>query len=46
MTKQEAINIKVIKTDDNCQECKKDWTKCGKCPVMIKWVKELKQSRK
>jgi len=28
------------KTDDKCQECKKDWTGCGKCPVMIEWVKE------
>ena len=29
-----------MKTDDKCQECKKDWTKCDKCPVMIEWVKE------
>lgn len=31
-----------MKTDDKCQECKKDWTKCGKCPVMMKWIKERK----
>lgn len=41
MVKQE--NIKVIKTDDNCQKCKKDWTKCGRCPVMMKWVEEIRQ---
>lgn len=31
-----------MKTDDRCKECKKDWTKCGKCPVMMEWVKEHK----
>ena len=30
-----------MKTDDRCKECKKDWTKCGKCPVMMKWVVEM-----
>jgi len=40
--KQESINIKVMKIDDKCQECKKDWTKCGRCPVTIKWIKEHK----
>ena len=39
MTKQESINIKDM-TDYRCKECKKDWTKCSKCPVMMKWVKE------
>ena len=29
--------------DDKCQECKKDWTKCAKCPVMMKWIKEHKE---
>lgn len=29
-----------MKTDDRCKECKKDWTKCSRCPVMMKWVKE------
>ena len=33
-----------IVTDDKCQDCKKDWTKCAKCPVMMKWVKEHKAS--
>lgn len=28
--------------DDRCKECKKDWTKCGTCPVMMQWVKEHK----
>ena len=28
--------------DDKCQECKKDWTKCTKCPVMMEWVKKQK----
>ncbi len=27
---------------DKCQECKKDWTKCSRCPVMMNWVKENK----
>ena len=31
-----------MKTDDKCKKCKKDWTKCGRCPVMMKWVKEHK----
>lgn len=31
-----------MKTDDKCQECKKDWTKCGRCPVSMEWVKEMK----
>ena len=31
-----------MKTDDRCKECKKDWTNCGKCPVMMDWVKEHK----
>lgn len=30
-------------TDDRCKECKKDWTKCAKCPVMMKWIKEHKE---
>lgn len=29
-----------VKTDNKCQECEKDWTKCTTCPVMMKWVKE------
>lgn len=28
--------------DDECKKCKKDWTKCGKCPVMMKWVREVR----
>ena len=29
-------------TDHRCKECKKDWTKCSRCPVMMKWVKSIK----
>jgi hypothetical protein len=29
-------------TDEQCENCKKDWTKCGTCPVMMQWVKEHK----
>lgn len=29
-------------TIEQCESCTKDWTKCGTCPVMIKWVKEHK----
>ena len=28
---------------DKCKECKKDWTKCGRCPVTIEWLKEQKE---
>ena len=31
-----------MKIDDRCKECKKDWTKCGRCPVMMKWVRSIK----
>lgn len=27
---------------EQCENCKKDWTKCGTCPVMMQWVKEHK----
>lgn len=42
---QEFVPNKVSTTaesDDKCQSCEKDWTKCGTCPVMMKWVKEMK----
>lgn len=32
----------VTPTDNKCQECKKDWTKCSKCLVTMKWIKEQK----
>lgn len=32
-----------MKIDDRCKGCKKDWTKCGKCHVMMQWVKEQKE---
>lgn len=28
--------------ETKCRECKKDWTKCGKCPVMMKFIEEHK----
>ena len=31
-----------IETDPRCESCKKDWTKCGTCPIMMQWVKEHK----
>ena len=24
----------------NCDECKKDWTKCATCSVTMQWVRE------
>lgn len=36
------MEVKRTKTDEECKKCKKDWTKCGKCPVMMKWIKEQK----
>ena len=27
---------------EQCENCKKDWTKCGTCPVMMQWVNEHK----
>lgn len=38
-----------METDERCKECKKDWTKCGTCPVMMammEWVKEHKKEHK
>ena len=32
--------------DDRCKECKKDWTKCGCCPVSIEWVETQKEINK
>ena len=31
---------------DDCKECKKDWTKCSRCPVTMKWIKEHKRGGK
>ena len=27
----------------NCEECRKDWTKCCTCHVMMQWLKDNKQ---
>lgn len=43
-TRQKVRNN--MKTDDKCKECKKDWTKCSTCPVMMKWLKEQKVRNK
>ena len=32
----------VVKIVDKCKECRKDWTKCGRCPVTMEWLKEQK----
>lgn len=31
-----------MEIDDRCKECKKDWTKCVTCPVMMQCVREYK----
>lgn len=28
----------------DCDECKKDWTKCALCPVMIQWRNDIKKN--
>ena len=38
MTREERQ--KEAMTQEECKSCTKDWTKCGSCPVMIKWMKE------
>lgn len=30
----------------DCDECKKDWTKCATCPVMKQWMNEHKKTEK
>lgn len=30
-------------TIEECENCTKDWTKCGTCPVMMQWVKEQRK---
>lgn len=45
------IAIKALKQEpsrefedyENCKECRKDWTKCGTCSVMMQWLKDNKQ---
>jgi hypothetical protein len=27
-------------TIEQCKSCTKDWTKCGTCPLMMRWVRE------
>lgn len=41
-----AIDINGRVVDDRCKECKKDWTKCGCCPVSIEWVEKQKEINK
>lgn len=31
------------KTDPRCEECEKDWTQCGACPLLMEWVKEQRE---
>ena len=50
--KANGINIslleekEIIPLPSKCQECKKDWTKCTRCLVMMKWIEEHRQSRR
>ena len=32
-------------TSEECENCTKDWTKCGTCPVMVQWVKEMREKK-
>lgn len=34
-----------MKTDNRCKECKKDWTKCGTCLIMMEWLMEHKKQK-
>lgn len=29
-------------TSEQCENCTKDWTKCSTCPVMMQWVREVR----
>lgn len=47
--KANGINISLLEEKEiiqlpsvTCQVCKKDWTKCTRCLVMMKWIKEHK----
>ncbi len=33
-------------TQEECNFCTKDWTKCGSCRVMIKWLNEHRKETK
>lgn len=28
---------------EQCENCTKDWTKCGACPVTMQWIKEQRE---
>lgn len=34
-----------LSADTKCKKCKKDWTKCGRCPVMMKYVNDHKSEK-
>lgn len=34
----------MVETDKRCKECKKDWTKCGTCPVMLETLNNVKMT--
>ena len=31
---------------DGCEQCKRDWSKCGTCHVSMQWVKEQRERNK
>ena len=35
-----------VPTDEKCEKCNKDWTKCGTCHVMMQLVKEQREKNK
>ena len=44
MSKREEQAMNKEDNKYKCQGCKKDWTECTRCPVMMKWVMEHKAS--
>lgn len=46
MTKEKTSEPSIVNTQEECKSCTKDWTKCGSCLVMIKWMKEHRKETK
>ena len=46
MKKEKISKHSIAITQEECKSCTKDWTKCGSCPVMIKWMKEHRKENK
>jgi hypothetical protein len=46
MTREEKTSKPIVDmTQEECKSCNKDWTKCGSCSVMIKWMKEHRKEK-